>query len=51
MTAFLFVMASAAVLAGLIGLVTGGMPRATGRPKDARVAGDEAVANPPRPLS
>jgi hypothetical protein len=50
MATFLFVMASVALLAGFVGLVAGGIPRATRRPRGARGARDEAAAKPPRPL-
>jgi len=38
MAAFLFVTASVALLAGLVGLVAGHVPRTTGRKKDPRIS-------------
>jgi hypothetical protein len=39
MATFLFVMASVALLAGLVGLVAGSMPRAAERTKTSRASG------------
>jgi hypothetical protein len=41
MAAFLFVIAAVAVLAGLVGLVAGSMPRTTGGQQGPRPAGPE----------